>query len=29
MARQLYDLLGTALGDRASAVLKGSRASRA
>jgi DNA-binding MarR family transcriptional regulator len=26
MARQLYDLLGTALGDRASAVLKGSRA---
>jgi hypothetical protein len=29
MARQLYDLLGTALGDRASAALKGSRTSRA
>ena len=29
MARQLYDLLGTALGDRASAALKSSRTSRA
>jgi DNA-binding MarR family transcriptional regulator len=29
MARQLYDLLGTALGDGAVAALKGSRASRA